>query len=126
MAICAGRDVIGGVDELRAVNVLMAFFALSGRRAEIGISQLGAHVRWFMAVDASDCPVRSGKREVGLGMIKFCEIFPGLRAVTNLAAERLAVRSYQRHPLFKLALVGIGVAALAVQILPVIRNLRLR
>lgn len=112
VAISAGRDTIGA-GKLSAVNVLMTVLAPGGRGAEVDIRQLCAHVRRFVTIDAGNGAMSAYESEVRLRMIKFCQVFPDLRVMADLATEGLSIRIELRHPLLELALVRIVVATLA-------------
>lgn len=58
VAVGAGRN-FASVGKLRAVDVLMAFFALGRRRFEVGLHQPGSQIRRLVAIDTCRAAMRS-------------------------------------------------------------------
>ena len=105
--------------ELRAVDVRVAVFTLLWRGMEINIRQLGFEVRGFVAVAAGDGAMRSGQREIRLGVVETREFRPGFIGVAGFASHRLAVH-HSLHARSKLPAVRIGVTSRAGHILEVV------
>ena len=59
VAIRAWGYLVRSTGKLRTVNILMAFFALTRCRTEVGVRQLSAHVWRLVTVNARHRPVRT-------------------------------------------------------------------
>lgn len=117
--------MIGRAGELGTVNVLMALLAFTRGRPEISIRQFRAQVRGLVAIDTADRAMRTHQGKLCLGMVELGEVFPSLGVMADLAAERLAICTGLRHAIFELTLVGIKVTTFAIQVFPLVWDLRL-
>src|SRR6266852_3568491 len=118
VAIGAGRDVSLG--ELAAMGVGMARLALERSLGEIGVDELGSHVRRLVAINAGHSAMGADQRELGFGVIETGKVFPVPGGVAGLAASGLSVRAEGFHALGELAAVRILVTGGTGKILEVI------
>ena len=112
MAVPALRHLVRvKLDELPAVNVLVAILALFGSLFEVDVDELGFQVRRLMAVDAGDSPVCADQGEGSRVVIEPVQLSPCLGPVTSLASHRLSILADLFRALFELTVMHVLVAA---------------
>ena len=108
------------------MNVFVALLAHGWSILEVHMTHSGFEVGRFVAVDAGRGTVSSHQCKRSFGVIKARQLFPGFGGMTALTAGRRAVGTCQRYAVFELALMRVGMATGATQLLPVIDNTWLR
>lgn len=68
VAVCAGRG--RALQELLAVDILVAFFTFGRSRREVDVDQLGLQVRRLVTVAAGCGSMRPDQREGSFGVVK--------------------------------------------------------
>lgn len=127
MAVIALGHFVGEeLGELAAVDVFMALLAFLRGLLEVHVGHFCFEVRWLVAVDTSDRPVRTHQREGRRAVVEAIQFAPGFGVVAGLASGGLAVGRDFDHAILELTVVRILVAGLAGEILEVIWDLRLR
>ena len=69
------------------MDILVAVFALTGRRFEIDIDELGLKIWRLVTIDTSRRAVRSKQRKFRLRMVETRNFFPRFRRVTRFASR---------------------------------------